>query len=372
MASIRPPSGSPSSTGRWADRRPKGALLVALGGIGIGIVAWAQAIHAHRPRVEDRGDASRPPRRRSAAFVADFDGAARRSSDGGSSSSDDRRRRRAGLAALFPIRSLGPGPGRGLKNTPSGERAPPRHRGGRAGRGRGARRRRHHRLPGGHLGADDAPTVLIRLGPDRSTPSRPRGLGPVGTSSPTRSCAPTGCPVGLYQEERVLLCPCHQSTFDVPNGCRPIFGPAARPAPAAARRRRRRVPHRPGATSPIRSAPASGTGGMTHRGRAAGAGPMGRQQTRRRTPSSAPPSTRSSPTTGPSCSARSPSTRSWSWWRPASTSPSSSTRAPPETYEGSYAPLRGVEVSQAFDSRSSSASTCGPASSCARCITGQH
>jgi ubiquinol-cytochrome c reductase iron-sulfur subunit len=28
-----------------------------------------------------------------------------------------------------------------------------------------------------------------------------------------------------------LLCPCHQSTFDVPNGCKAIFGPAARALP---------------------------------------------------------------------------------------------------------------------------------------------
>ena len=50
---------------------------------------------------------------------------------------------------------------------------------------------------------------------------------------PTRSCAPTsGCPVGLYQaDEHLLLCPCHQSTFDVLDGARPVFGPAARSLP---------------------------------------------------------------------------------------------------------------------------------------------
>jgi ubiquinol-cytochrome c reductase iron-sulfur subunit len=28
-----------------------------------------------------------------------------------------------------------------------------------------------------------------------------------------------------------LLCPCHQSTFAVDEGCRPIFGPATRALP---------------------------------------------------------------------------------------------------------------------------------------------
>jgi ubiquinol-cytochrome c reductase iron-sulfur subunit len=41
-----------------------------------------------------------------------------------------------------------------------------------------------------------------------------------------------GCPVGLYQtESALLLCPCHQSTFDVMRGAKPVFGPAARSLP---------------------------------------------------------------------------------------------------------------------------------------------
>jgi ubiquinol-cytochrome c reductase iron-sulfur subunit len=38
--------------------------------------------------------------------------------------------------------------------------------------------------------------------------------------------------VGLYQAgEAQLLCPCHQSTFNVLEGAKPIFGPAARALP---------------------------------------------------------------------------------------------------------------------------------------------
>jgi ubiquinol-cytochrome c reductase iron-sulfur subunit len=38
--------------------------------------------------------------------------------------------------------------------------------------------------------------------------------------------------VGLYRAaEHRLICPCHQSTFDVLDGAQPVFGPAARPLP---------------------------------------------------------------------------------------------------------------------------------------------
>jgi ubiquinol-cytochrome c reductase iron-sulfur subunit len=41
-----------------------------------------------------------------------------------------------------------------------------------------------------------------------------------------------GCPVALYEQQtHHLLCPCHQSQFDVSNHCAVIFGPAARPLP---------------------------------------------------------------------------------------------------------------------------------------------
>ena len=48
----------------------------------------------------------------------------------------------------------------------------------------------------------------------------------------SKICTHAGCPVGLFEAELgQLLCPCHQSTFDVYDGCRPIFGPAATSLP---------------------------------------------------------------------------------------------------------------------------------------------
>jgi ubiquinol-cytochrome c reductase iron-sulfur subunit len=48
----------------------------------------------------------------------------------------------------------------------------------------------------------------------------------------SKICTHVGCPVALYEQTtHHILCPCHQSTFDAPNGAWVIFGPAARPLP---------------------------------------------------------------------------------------------------------------------------------------------
>lgn len=48
----------------------------------------------------------------------------------------------------------------------------------------------------------------------------------------SKICTHVGCPVALYEQQtHNLLCPCHQSQFDVSNHAAVIFGPAARPLP---------------------------------------------------------------------------------------------------------------------------------------------
>lgn len=48
----------------------------------------------------------------------------------------------------------------------------------------------------------------------------------------SKVCTHVGCPVALYEQQtHHLLCPCHQSQFDVTEHCKVIFGPAARPLP---------------------------------------------------------------------------------------------------------------------------------------------
>jgi ubiquinol-cytochrome c reductase iron-sulfur subunit len=88
--------------------------------------------------------------------------------------------------------------------------------------------------PEGHTEDADAPTLLIRTRDSQDfKPRSGRGDWTVeGVVAYSKLCTHVGCPVGLYQaEEGLLLCPCHQSTFDVLDGARPVFGPAARPLP---------------------------------------------------------------------------------------------------------------------------------------------
>ena len=91
-------------------------------------------------------------------------------------------------------------------------------------------------FPEGHTDAADAahaahphPTRDQRL----HAPARAARTGPSTASSPTRSCAPTSAARSgsTRPTSGLLLCPCHQSTFDVLDGARPVFGPAARSLP---------------------------------------------------------------------------------------------------------------------------------------------
>lgn len=90
-------------------------------------------------------------------------------------------------------------------------------------------------FPEGHAGASVDQTMLIRPGPtDRDIVTLPgrETWGPQGYLAYSKLCTHAGCPVGLYEEvTQQLLCPCHQSLFDVLTGANPVFGPAPRPLP---------------------------------------------------------------------------------------------------------------------------------------------
>jgi ubiquinol-cytochrome c reductase iron-sulfur subunit len=90
-------------------------------------------------------------------------------------------------------------------------------------------------VPGGNRAADAA-TMLIRLRPEQLEADQPRdgqddfGYGDYVAYS--KICTHAGCPVSLYEQETSrILCPCHQSQFDVTRGAKPIFGPATRALP---------------------------------------------------------------------------------------------------------------------------------------------
>jgi ubiquinol-cytochrome c reductase iron-sulfur subunit len=74
--------------------------------------------------------------------------------------------------------------------------------------------------------------LLMRLDPADIKSEKEKGLGYEGIVAYSKICTHVGCPVGLYEQQtHHLLCPCHQSTFDVTQDCKVIFGPAGRPLP---------------------------------------------------------------------------------------------------------------------------------------------
>jgi ubiquinol-cytochrome c reductase iron-sulfur subunit len=88
-------------------------------------------------------------------------------------------------------------------------------------------------LPEGEVGHADSQTLIIRVRPeDLQLAADRRDWAPDGVVAYSKICTHAGCPVGLYRAQaHELLCPCHQSTFDVLRGAVPVFGPAARPLP---------------------------------------------------------------------------------------------------------------------------------------------
>jgi len=76
-------------------------------------------------------------------------------------------------------------------------------------------------------------TVLIRVQDTPFTTMAGRETWtPAGYVAYSKVCTHLGCPVGLYEQQlELLVCPCHQSMFNVRNGAVPQFGPAPRPLP---------------------------------------------------------------------------------------------------------------------------------------------
>jgi len=215
------------------DPQIEGALLgVSLGGIAIGLVLFGHHMlpgdkfveprdivphaTAERPGVEAAFEAGAEPTERRRAIAVDFAASLGL----------------LGIAALFPVRSLGTSPGRSLFRTQW-------RRGRRAVTDSGVPIQVSDLdlnsvvtvFPEGHEDAADSQTLLIRL-PDDVTPPGPSDWSVSGVVAFSKICTHAVCPVGLYQAEtQELFCPCHQSTFSVPEGAKPTFGPATRPLP---------------------------------------------------------------------------------------------------------------------------------------------
>jgi ubiquinol-cytochrome c reductase iron-sulfur subunit len=221
----------------------EGSLLgVGLFALGFASTAWGKYLMPRGPFVEARHQMSSPERERrefAGAFLRGGRSINRRSALG----------KLMGLAAaafgavlIFPLRSLGPQPKKILDAT---DWRP----GSRLVRDNGRPVKVGDLDVGGILtvfpedifrggGPSDTQlqvdmTVLLRVAtqPVVTQPGR-ETWSPHGYLAFSKMCTHAGCPVGLYEEEtQQLMCPCHQSLFDILDGAKPVFGPAPRPLP---------------------------------------------------------------------------------------------------------------------------------------------
>ncbi len=208
------------------------SLMVAFLGIGAGLVVWA---HSFMPGEgsEERPFTVKPGERdeAEAAFREQTEAIGRRSLLGRLLAAAVGA---TGLAALVPLRSLGPSPF-----------PPRRHTGWEHGNRLVSEEGKPvavHEMefnsiltvfPETRIRDPDSQTVLLRVPPGLLQPEKGReDWSPEGYIAFSKVCTHAGCPVGLYQvESQRLFCPCHQSAFDVLQAAKPLFGPATRPLP---------------------------------------------------------------------------------------------------------------------------------------------
>ena len=74
-----------------------------------------------------------------------------------------------------------------------------------------------------------AAVIVVRIEPSDITGTN---WGVEGILCYSKICTHVGCPISLYEQQtHNVLCPCHQSTFDLADSGKVVFGPAARSLP---------------------------------------------------------------------------------------------------------------------------------------------
>lgn len=222
------------------------SLFVTLFALGAGIVQWVKAVMSDREYVEQRH-----PQRSDEAVRAEAVEALRQGAeDSGIGRRNVLKGAVVGAAALAPLTIAVPLVGevgsqwdtrvfshtlwrRGTRLTrdPSGE--PIRAQDVTIGSA-------YHVIPEGLYDAEHwieekakAIVLMVRMDPAelKESPER-QGWSYDGIVAYSKVCTHVGCPVALYEQQtHHLLCPCHQSTFDMSDGAKVVFGPASRPLP---------------------------------------------------------------------------------------------------------------------------------------------
>ena len=208
-------------------------LMLCLGGIGVGIVVWGKRLIPAGIHVEERhpiGGGQQATEDLAEAIMEEAGFSRRKLLIGALGATI------AGLAAALaiPVLSLGPAPGRSLFQTSWKQGAKLAVRGGQP--------LTTDSLPlggvltvfpDGDASDPNSATLLIRVDPSLlELDPEHLAWAPDGFVAYSKVCTHAGCPVGLYRSaQHTLICPCHQSEFDVLAGARPINGPAARPLP---------------------------------------------------------------------------------------------------------------------------------------------
>lgn len=222
-------------------------ITLGLFGIGIGAVHWAKTLMPDAEVSEERHQTRGTEEVRAAAVeiikLAD--------QESGFSRRKLIRRTLYGALALFPIPAivlfsdLGPNPKDSLRHTMWGDKQNTRLTRDPDGTPIKASDVQigsvFHVIPEGldkleapHLLNEKAKAavLLVRLDPDEIKSQKEKDWGYDGIVAYSKICTHVGCPVALYEQHtHHLLCPCHQSTFDLANDCQVIFGPASRPLP---------------------------------------------------------------------------------------------------------------------------------------------
>ena len=208
---------------------------VALVGLGVGFVMWGRDLLPNREVIASRGHHNVSPEGDRVAVAESLargiEPIARRpflfkmlGAVGGA----------FGLAALFPLASLGPRQHRDLLHTLWGPGVRLTSEDGRPVRPSDLPVNGILTVfPNGNVDDALSPTLLINIGdaPFKIPPQRV-GWNVGGLVAFSKICTHAGCPASLYNvETHQLVCPCHQSTFDVLSDCNPVFGPASRSLP---------------------------------------------------------------------------------------------------------------------------------------------